>query len=425
MKKRVISVILAACCLLAAGCDSTTESSGASVTSEAVSSSESEAEVTTSAVSETESTAEPEVTTAASSTAEPLVTTAMTTTAEPEVTTTAATSVTTASPTATTTVTTQQEKPEEPAEAPFNRGTAKEITLSGDSKDTYYIEEDCYALSDRAVFYIQKGVTVRGDMLENAEKVMDDLCEVTGLDYSIKYCMEGVVEGWLPWYFDEGSFVDVNTEGEMVNIFIADFSDIYVQWAEHNLTALDPSDFNLDESGGYTAYHELSHVIYLNNGVQLGSTMDEGAAELTAEKALMMNGRQVWNWVQHYYPASFDESPVASGEDGFDYAFNYMDDRHYAYGYGFRFIKYLEDVYGEDIYVKILNEATARGFWAGYDPSNEEESYKQNTEQLKSIIKSQTSEDVFDNFSSWYTSSWSGEVQKWYDYMVSIGEEMF
>ncbi len=87
---------------------------------------------------------------------------------------------------------------------------------------------------------------------------------------------------------------------------------------------------------------------------------------------------------------------------------------------------HIRQTYGSDVYDKILKEATRLNYSTTlYYDKTEEENHRYNTEELKKIIKSQTSEDVFANFPLWYNENWSNEVASYTYYMASIGQPIF
>lgn len=305
-----------------------------------------------------------------------------------------------------------------PTDAAETETDPRVITLSGSADDTFVAECDCFAEGEDVVLYFQKGVTIKGDMLEITEKVMDDLCQTTGLTFDKKYSPD-FYSDCFDLYFEPGTFADVNQDADKINILIVDLSGEYIQWASENNAILEAADYNYDETFHQTIYHELSHVIQARNGVGLGGMMNEGYASYIADKAMRAQNMPAWNTVQYYFPASYDDSVIALGETGFSHSFDEKDNN---YQYGIRFVTFLNDVYGEDSFIRILNEATALGFDEGYYPDDQENSLREDTEQLKTIIKSQTSEDVFDRFAGWYAENWSVRGDEYIAYMESIGQ---
>ncbi len=292
--------------------------------------------------------------------------------------------------------------------------SATKITLSGKSDDIFVAEADCYTENDEIVMYFQKGITIKGDMLEIANTVMNDLCENTGFHFNKNYD-SGEMYEFMDMYFAPGIFVEINSDELKINILVVNLGDA-VEWADGNNAILDQSDFDYDNGGYATLYHELSHVLQFRNGVNLGSMMDEGFAAYTENKTRLSHNIPAWTAAQYYFPAEFDESLISGGEETFSYMFDESDAN---YQYGFRFITFLYETYGEDIYADILAEATKMNFSSGYDENNKETSIKANSQQLLKIIKSVTTKNVLSDFIQWYNDNWAVLGQ---EYMEQVNE---
>ena len=299
--------------------------------------------------------------------------------------------------------------------------TAPKIHLSGNPNDTFVAQSDCYVESDKVILFIQKGVTVKGDAIRITEKVMNDLTSSSGMTFDKNYTPESTLSDWQERYFDKNSFTNINSNMDKINVLIVNLENDEIQWATDNIAALDQKDFDYNNTYYTTIYHELSHVLQFRNGVSLGSVMNEGFATYLADTAGRMAKYPIWDSVQFYYPANFDSSIITSGEKSFKYMY---DDRDNNYNYGIRFITFLNDTYGKDLFKNILSEATKQGFSSGWGSDNEEADKKNNTESLIKIIKSQTSNDVFDKFAKWYEKNWSIKGKEYVAYMKSIGQDI-
>lgn len=295
---------------------------------------------------------------------------------------------------------------------------APKIELSGKPEDTFTATSDCYVESDKVILFIQKGVTIKGDTLKITEKVMNDLSVTSGLTFNENYTSEDSLIDWQENYFDKDSFTDINKNKDKINVLITKLENGEIQWANDNIALLDQNDFIFKDTQYQTIYHELSHVIQFRNGISLGSVLDEGFATYLADKAGRTARFPIWNSVQYFYPYQFDESIVKGGEKTFKYMYG---DKDTNYQYGIRFITFLYDTYGKDAFNRILAEATKEEFSSGWDAKDENGSQKRNTELLVKIIKSQTSNDVFEKFTTWYVKNWSIKGKEYKVYMKSIG----
>ena len=291
-------------------------------------------------------------------------------------------------------------KPENP-----EKNNPLKLELSGKTEDTYTIKEDCYVEGNDVVIYLPKGITVKGDMLKVVEKIMADLCETTGLNFKQNYPIDDPME-CRDLYYEEGYFSSINKDAKKVNLIFTNEGSGSAWASDHNAVV----DIMHFEGDYQVLYHELSHVIQLRNGADLGSVMDEGYATYTAYICHMEHNIPGWSAAQYFCPVEDVAKPlIEGGQDAFSMVYDVKDTN---YQYGFRFVLYLSETYGEDIYYKIMNEAEKRDLQCSWNPDNEKEDKARNSDMLIEIIKSQTSEDVFEDFAKWYANEWDKIVEK-------------
>ena len=301
--------------------------------------------------------------------------------------------------------------------------SVKKVTLSGDANDTFVAEEHCYAEGKNVYLYFEKGVTVRGDMIELTERVMDDLCDYTGLDFA-RNCEYNKPSKFLDEHVPMSHFGEVNTDGRKIDVLLVHNPEKYaVQQAFAGGCILDMYDYDFEETGWQQMYHELSHVIHLRNGACLGHTMDEGFAVYTSYMTMREQKLPVWSTIQFFDPVAFDDSVIAEGESGFKCVF---DPNDFSYHYGFRLVMFLGETYGEDVFFKIADEAENRSYLSSMNTGvyNSPERLDKSTDELIDIIKSQTDDDVFDQFASWNKKKFGKSYQDYKDYMNSIGQRI-
>ena len=275
------------------------------------------------------------------------------------------------------------------------------IEVSGNPEDTFTTTKECYVESDQVVIYLPAGATINGDIVEVTEKVMSDLSETTGLNFNKNVEPDGYTD-CKSEYYDEPLFEEINKDNSKINIFVT--HDAYPCVYE-NTAVVNVSDYDFEYMSYQTLYHELTHVLHLRNGVDLGSVMDEGYATYLAYVCAMEHGIPAWDAIQYFQPVEDKVTPIiAGGKDSFKYQMEVKDEN---YHYGFRFVWYLTETYGEDIVYKLMVEAGRRNFSAAITVGQEEKTFNHNNELLKEIIISQTSETVFEDFASWNSANWS------------------
>ncbi len=290
------------------------------------------------------------------------------------------------------------------------------IELSGDAEDVFTAEYNCYTEGEQVVICFQKGCEIRGDMIDIAEKVMEEVAGETGMSFEKNYEPEEGYTSFLNLY-EMADLSDINADHEKINIYVVELGNS-IQWAVDNSIIVESADFDYEESSYGTLYHELTHTVHLRNGVSLGGTLNEGYAVYHAYEAQKKNNMRTWSMIQFYGQNDlFDDSIIADGEDAFWHMF---DDGNFDYQYGYRFVTFLYEKYGDSAFTDILKDATARHYNDAYGLGIISEKEADN-EQLKQIIKSNTSEDVFDQFADWYYDNWNDKAQEYWDYMDSIG----
>ena len=213
-------------------------------------------------------------------------------------------------------------------------------------------------------------------------------------------------------------FNSVNPDLKKVNIYVVDLGK-RIQYAEQTGIVVESSDFYHEETFCQSLYHELTHLLHLRNGKSLESTLNEGFALHTAYETLKKRKSAPWSIIQYFGngyqldPTLFDQKDA-----GFRYVFDKKDDN---YHYGFRFVTFIYQTYGSDVMNKIISDATASGFDVSYSGGPDNRFSEAKNEELKKIIKRNTSEDVFEKFSVWVKNNWAEEEKEYYDYMQSVG----
>jgi len=291
------------------------------------------------------------------------------------------------------------------------------VELSGDPKETFVAEQDCYTDSDRVIIFFPEGVEVNGDMLKVTEEIKSDLCRQSGLNFKKNYNYETF--NVIGMYFENTELSTVDPANKKIHILIVDPNEELCNWAFEGGIVVSTDSYDYDKTHYQVLYHELSHVIHTRNGTSLTPLMSEGYAVFMSYHTMRANGIPSEETHQYFsspeYPSGrFDDSIIQNGEEAFMIPYGKRVD---IYHYGFRLITFLNDVYGEDTFEKILKEATDRGFDEGFSDENEKEDIKQDQLEMIEIIKSQTSDDVFEEFAEWYELNWDKLYEDYLDYM--------
>lgn len=297
------------------------------------------------------------------------------------------------------------------------------VELSGRAEDTFTAEYDCYTDSDAVILFFAKGVTVKGDMLKITEKIMSDLSRQSGLDFKKKHNFEPL--NLFDMYYENTEFPKIDPGNKKVHIYIVPPDTEMYNWAFDGGIVVSTDSYDFDETKHQVLYHELSHVLHTRNGVSLTPLMNEGYAVFMSYHTMRACGIPSEETRQYFcspeYPTGrFDDSIIGLGEEGFMIPYGRRVD---TYHYGFRLITFLNEVYGEDAFVDILDAATDEGFDEGYSDENEKEDIRQDQLEMIEIIKSETDDDVFDKFAEWYELNWEDRYEDYLDYMAAADAE--
>jgi hypothetical protein len=218
---------------------------------------------------------------------------------------------------------------------------------------------------------------------------------------------------WRDYYFD-GQFQGINKDCDKINIFVLnDPENGNIECATVNECILYDDDFtNTGDSGSEgTVYHELAHVLRLRQSPYLGDVMEEGVALYSEYELMKKHDYKDYSmiiYVDDYANDKLLEKGILDKPERAYWDISYDDDNveQLDYQYGFRFVCFLYEEYGDDV-IKNIGEVASKTKYDDYetDPSI-----------LIEIIKKGTSEDVFERFGQWLPENWaekSAECRKY------------
>ena len=270
------------------------------------------------------------------------------------------------------------------------------VEFSGNKDEIVTFDKHTFYEGDDFYLFFQKGTEVPGDAADVVDKVMADLESVEHMKYS-----DGESDGdsyWRTYYFDE-EFDDINRDCSKINIFVLDNPN--------------DEDFTETEEAGSesTIYHEMAHVLRLRQSPNLGGIMEEGVAVYSEYEMMKRRGRQEYSLMQ--YMDSFglyDSEKIIENPEKVFYEITkgeHDDTYEQTYQYGFRFVCFLYEEYGEDV-VKNISEIASKTKYDDYDidPSI-----------LMGIIKMGTSDDVFERFGKWLPEAWEKKEAEYRELM--------
>ena len=290
-------------------------------------------------------------------------------------------------------------------------GAYSQVVFSGDPDELVKFDKHTYFEGDDFYIFFQKDTEIPGDTALFVDQIMAELEEVEHMKYS-----DGEDDGdsyWRDYYFD-GQFQGINEDCDKINIFVLnDPENGNIECATVNECILYDDDFtNTGDSGSEgTVYHELAHVLRLRQSPYLGDVMEEGVALYSEYELMKKHGYKDYSmiiYVDDYANDKLLEKGILEKPERAYWDISYDDDNieQLDYQYGFRFVCFLYEEYGDDV-IKNIGEVASKTKYDDYetDPSI-----------LIEIIKKGTSEDVFEKFGQWLPENWaekSAECRKY------------
>lgn len=277
-----------------------------------------------------------------------------------------------------------------PTAKPFEPIKKKEpMILSGNPEDVYVLEERQYIETDKFIMFMDEGTKLYGDTAELIETIMMLVEKESGLslDTDVKY--DYIPDEGPSQYFGNPDLALVDPHNEKYHIYVVPPNRSFPCGGYGGIT-LNPQDLEIAAGDGDAILHEYTHSLQVANGPWMNNILDEGfATYITGQitkKDEIINFDFDADFNYSYYTTEitrenaeqlFQEEP----EDGWD---NYL--------YGYRFMHFLMENYGEDIYREILAEALEMVPEGDNAISREASAV---------CVKTCTSQTVFEEFGDW------------------------
>lgn len=262
------------------------------------------------------------------------------------------------------------------------------LQLSGNPSDRYTTTKLEYIERERFIVYLDKGVTVEGDLIQNIEKLMADIEETTKLSFNAYLTGEKYKDDILPRYYtDYRKFEGVDPDRNKISIFVVN-KEITTAFGYEGTVVITPNDILFYNGNEQTALmHELLHCLHLSNGKNPGHTMSEGYATYFTTYINEKDKNDLYNqnWRQNY--SYYEKDITANNAEQL-----FLTESSWnSYLYGFRFMTYLAETYGVDKINEIIKAFPPKAL----NPSP-------TSEEVAKVIKEKTSNNVFVDFGNWY-----------------------
>ncbi|MBQ7924702.1 MAG: hypothetical protein IJ335_00220 [Lachnospiraceae bacterium] len=278
----------------------------------------------------------------------------------------------------------------------FKITSAKEVkvpfVLSGNPEDEYITTQPEYIVSEDIILFLDEGVKVYGNTMELIETIRDLVEKETGLSMvnDTEYGQMRM-SNMISLLYGQEIFAGVDHKKEKMHIYVVPYEKASAQ-GSHYYLVLNPKDLEIAAGQGDTLVHEMTHVIHLANGIELGRKLTEGYATYITGKIADRDEVIPFDFDSDFNYSFYErEITIENAEEIFaeEPADGWED-----YPYGYRFMNFLFETYGEDIFRTLLADANVE-FKEYYDMIT--------NEKMVPIIKRNTEEEVFVKFAEWLT----------------------
>lgn len=264
------------------------------------------------------------------------------------------------------------------------------LDLSDWTEEYYTTDKREYMEGDFFVLYLDEGVTLSKDTVENLNQVITWAEEETGmkLNNDSRYSEYRDV-GMLEAIFGYGAFPGMPQDPGREKIQIIVAYNVGGTGASLRTIYIDPLEMQLTKAQGSNIIAAVVSVITHTNGVGPGMVLETGYGMYVAEEIV----KKYETRAAFLADVDYETLSAMSAEEAAE-AFTTMNQRfNDEGGYGYCFLTYLMETYGADVYENIVTAAHGTVL-TEYDP------YPNPTE-IKDIVEQNTDANVFAGFVQW------------------------
>jgi len=263
------------------------------------------------------------------------------------------------------------------------------LILSGSAKDIYTTTKPEYVETDKFILYLDENITLKGNTADLINQLMQMTEEQTGLTLTANNDYNPLPFFYPQDFYPEDCFADIDPQYEKFHIYVIS-DEKGSSFGTVGAMILNQFDLNIAEGEGWSIVQLYTGALQYANGVSLDPIMDYGYATYICGQVIKENPDFYFNFNTNLNYSFYDRKITAENaeaiylEEKEDYWENYL--------YGYRFMTFLCEEYGEQVFYDILTDATkGAGQWE----------YQYNSEKTLPYIKANTSEDVFAVFADW------------------------
>ena len=265
------------------------------------------------------------------------------------------------------------------------------LILSGSADDEYITTQPEYVISDEIILFLPENTKLYGNTMDLINDILDLVEKETGMSYKndSKYFTTYSPGGEVSLYYGPDTFAGVDIERDMLCVCVMPEEEALPQ-ARPKGIVIHPSDLEITAGHGDTIVHEMVHVVEKANGCYLGTTLVEGLATYMSSRITSKSQDIPFDFdAEATYSAYWEDITVENAESKYCEDYSHLWE-HYLYGY--RFVTFLYENYGEDVYRDILERT---------NEVSDVDLAENREKDMAPIIKEVTSQDVFVKFAQW------------------------
>lgn len=266
------------------------------------------------------------------------------------------------------------------------------LILSGKAEDEYITTQPEYVEKGNTILFLDEGVKVYGNTMELIETIFMLAEKETGLKLENNSVYADSRSSGPAWLFAD-AFAGVDPASEKYHIYVVPEEKCSPCAPVYSMV-INPIDLEIAAGEGMVILHEHIHNLHTANGVGMDRTMDEGYATYMTGRISEKDEVIPFNFDARLNYSGYDKTITKENAEA---EFLVIEDPDWEeYQYGYRFMTYLFEEYGENIFRDILDTASKSTNDSFVDTAN-----------MPPHIKKHTSETVFEDFAEWLAKNQS------------------
>lgn len=285
----------------------------------------------------------------------------------------------------------------------------KAMSISGKASDHYETKKYEYLESDNIILFMDKGIKFDGNILSKFEEQLKEVEKLTGLKHTKHRCTYGSYCNNQQYIFGDLPFDGVDTKNTKIHVYVK--NDIHPHcfavpndYSYFLINEMD-LDVNNDDELCNAFIHECIHYLHTSNGTSFNSIINEGFAAYNEIRALRKyqkdhNIEDTEFYERFGYTLKKGEVTEANAESLF---LKEYTNTERVYPYGFAFMTYLHETYGEKA---LTNLFSAAKIILKKEVKNQEIDHNDlSSKGCAKLLKKKYSKTIFKDFAKWLNNN--------------------